>query len=667
MNEIDFSRSVVHDSARYEYRQPLGAVPEKTKITLYLDIFEMSVGEVYLVAMHEDETTEEIRMTLKDMRWTAELDTPDKPCVIRYWFVIKIDSHNKIYYGAGTDFKSGVGMVYWSTPPAFDIVIYDSLYRTPNWLKNSIMYQIFPDRFARGNEEKMKEGLEYHRSLGREVTYHEDWEEEPVYTSKNYNPCDYFGGDLQGIINHLDYLRDIGIDMIWLNPIFEAASNHRYNTSDYKKIDPVLGDNEDFIRLIKEAEHRGIKVMLDGDFSHTGDDSIYFNKYGRYDDLGAHQSPDSEYYSWYKFTDYPDGYKSWWGFMNLPEVNVNEPTWNEYIIDGEDSVIKHWLKKGAVGFRLDVADELPDHIIEKMRGELKSMSQDNILIGEVWDIATMRDDYEHVRKYTLGQGLDSVMNYLLTQEIIHFLTSHKDADNLRRFLVDQSQYCPKEMYYSLMNLLSSHDISRIHTVLATGINPSELSREQQAVFKVTEKQAERGVRLQKIAAAIQFTLPGVPCIYYGDETGADGLMDPFNRKTFRKQQNEQMQEYYSMLCRLRKAHAAFRTGNCLFYSRGKDLFGILRFCLRQQDAFGNVADDGMFITLANRSARAQKVAVDFYKNEQLLLPQQYEHFKDVNFTEAICLETGQTFRINDGLLEIKLEPESVGIFEILWT
>ena len=210
--------------------------------------------------------------------------------------------------------------------------------------------------------------------MGRTVYLHDDWEEQPVFGplpgKEFYDPCDYFGGDIEGIISKLDDLKRLGISCIYLNPIGEAASNHRYNTSDYKKVDPFLGNNEDFKRLCQLAKERRIHVILDGVYSHTGDDSVYFNKKGNYEEPGAYQGEESKYYDWYDFNE--DGtYKSWWGFETLPEVNELNEKFVDYIITGEDSVIKHWLKLGASGFRLDVADELPDEFIFKLRSELK--------------------------------------------------------------------------------------------------------------------------------------------------------------------------------------------------------------------------------------------------------------------------------------------------------
>ncbi|MGI6153543.1 MAG: glycoside hydrolase family 13 protein [Christensenellaceae bacterium] len=669
MNEIDFSRSVIHDSTRERYRYPSGAVAQKSTVCLSLDIFDITVNEVYLSCMKDDSIVN-FKMEQNGERWTVEYRAPDGPCVIAYWFVIKIDGNNKIYYGADTDRASGVGMVYWSTPPAFQMTIHDKEFTTPNWLKNSIIYQIFPDRFARGNEEKMKKGIQYHENMGRKVVFHENWNEPPMYKAPSgmsaYYPCDYYGGDIQGIIDNLDYLQGMGITLIYLNPIFEAASNHRYNVSDYLKVDPILGDMDDYEQLVHEASQRGIKILLDGVFSHTGDDSVYFNKYGKYDSLGAYQSKESPYYNWYMFTNHPDGYKCWWGYSGLPEINEKEQSWLDYVAENHDSAIKTWLNSGAAGFRLDVVDELPDDTIELFRNEIKDVSQDNILLGEVWENATTAEVHGELRQYALGRGLDSVTNYPFAHATADFFIGRKDAEHYRNFLIDQNQNYPHEMYYALMNMLSSHDTARIHTVLGTGIDPQELDREEQAVFVITDQQKEKGTRLQKAAAAIQFTLPGVPCIYYGDETATDGLYDPFNRVSFSKDGHPELQEYYKYLGGIRRQHDALRTGKCVFYARGRDLFGILRYCLGQKDAFDNVAKDGMFVTLVNRSACKQVFAVDLYKEEQLMSEQDYKNIKEMEFEKITCLSTGREYRINDGLIEVELEPESAGIFEIIW-
>lgn len=659
---------MIHDSAQERFRSPSGAVPCNTTVRLALSLKDVYLQTVYLVVINGQDT-QTIEMRLQEGVWEADYTVPSEPGVLWYWFCIKLGDGAKIYYGARSGQTCGVGMTYWNEPPAFQLTVHDEAFATPNWLKCANMYQIFPDRFKRKDDGTFERGIAFHRKKGRDVYVHESWNEPPVYAAlpgkEYYQPCDYYGGNLGGILDALGYLRDMGITVLYLNPVVEAASNHRYNTGDYKNIDPVLGTAEQFEELANAARQCGIRLILDGVFSHTGDDSIYFNKYGSYDSLGAYQSQKSPFYHWYQFDEYPEKYKSWWGFTTLPEVQETQPDWIDYVIEGEGSVMDTWLARGAAGYRLDVADELPDETIERMRSEIKHIAQDNALIGEVWEDATTKQSYGKARRYALGRGLDSVMNYPLTNAIIDFLLGRQGAQSLKQFLVSQHENYPKEMYYALMNLLSSHDIARIRTILGTRIDPHCLTREQQAHFVVSEEQDAAGAKLQKMAAAIQFSLPGTPCIYYGDEMGLNGLLDPFNRGTFREK-DKAMQEYYKQISNLRQKTDALKTGHCVFYRQGEDVIGILRFCVDGKDAFENVAEDGMYLTLVNRCEERRAVAVDLFAQEQLMDTKMQETFRELEFKTVSCLLDGEEYEINEGMISLELAPRSMKILEINW-
>lgn len=669
MKEIDFSKAILHDSAKEKYRLPMGAVATGTRVTMKLRIRDFSFEKAYLTVLRDTYKTE-IEMHMDGEMAVAEYDAPAEPEVVWYWFSIRLHENRWLYYGAPASHTCGVGKVYWNTPPAYQLTVFDKDFTTPLWFKQANMYQIFPDRFKRGDMQNLTKGAAYHKSMGREVIIHENWDEEPLFEPTKgkmfYQPCDYFGGDLQGIEESLDYFSELGISVLYLNPIVEAASNHRYNTSDYLKVDPILGTEEDFERLVQAAEHRGIKIMLDGVFSHTGDDSVYFNRYGNYDTVGAYQSKDSPYFHWYQFTNWPDHYKSWWGFETLPEVDEMQQDWVDFIIENRDSVINTWLNRGAAGFRLDVADELPDETIERMRVALKQNGQDNVILGEVWEDATTKQAYGVNRTYALGRGLDSVMNYPLTNAVADFLLWNIDAHALKQFLVGQSQNYPQEMYYALMNLMSSHDVARMRTRLATRVDGDGLTREQQARFVVTAGQDEKGATLQKMAAVIQFTVPGVPSIYYGDETGMNGLRDPLNRKPYQVF-DEDMRKHYKRLSNLRKAHDAFKTGHVVFFVHSADVLGILRFCVEGEDAFGNPAKDGVFLTVINRSYEPKKLVVDlFAESQQGLLQRHVQFFQDVELQRTVSCISGEAKEINVGLVEMAIPAQSFDIVEILW-
>jgi glycosidase len=469
--------------------------------------------------------------------------------------------------------------------------------------------------------------------------------------------------------------------------VFEAYSNHRYNTADYLKIDPALGTEEDFRELVTQADKLGVKVILDGVFSHTGDDSVYFNKYGRYEGAGAYRSKESPYYEWYTFSDYPEHYRSWWGFDTLPEVNEEVEGWIDFIIEGENSVFNTWVRRGAAGFRLDVADELPDDTIERMRRALKAADPEAFLLGEVWEDATTKQSYNMGRRYALGNGLDSVMNYPFANHTKGFLLGWLDAFAYMRFLVSQSQNYPPEMDYSLMNLVSSHDVARIRTVLATGMDGKGMSREEQAGFAVSEEEDARGDALVRCAAALQYSLPGIPVIYYGDEIGLHGLLDPFNRGTFPAEAFEDgknegtLANWYRSLGALRSARRALRTGGALYYSTNGDMIGVLRYCLGGEDAFGTSAVDEMLLTVVNPDPEPRRIVIDLRAEKECLgfkdlaLMRALEPKRAVRLLSSAHGDTShgtshesdrRSIPIASGLLDISVPPRCAEIFEIEW-
>ncbi|MBR2040202.1 MAG: glycoside hydrolase family 13 protein, partial [Clostridia bacterium] len=392
--------------------------------------------------------------------------------------------------------------------------VYSADFETPDWLNGGIIYQIFPDRFY--NSGKIKENIPEDRYIC------EDWYAQPEFRQPNGKKrlCnDYYGGDLKGIEEKLPYLKGLGVSCIYLNPIFEAHSNHRYNTADYLKIDPHLGDEKDLESLVKSAKKQGIEIILDGVFSHTGDDSVYFNKYNRYDSVGAYNSTSSPYFSWFNFKEYPNKYAAWWGIETLPETNENDLSFSNFIT-GEDGVIKHWLDFGVKGFRLDVADELPDGILDKIRMAVKRDSSENYLLGEVWEDASNKISYGSRRRFLRGRQLDSVMNYPFANAIIDFVKGG-NGERLINVVMSIMENYPKPAIEVLMNHIGTHDTARILTMLGCDYIPK--TREEQAVYSLSAENREKAINLLKLAVVLQYTLPGVPSIYYGDETGMEGF------------------------------------------------------------------------------------------------------------------------------------------------
>ena len=462
---INYRNEMLHDSSLDLFRDPIGAVSAGTSVTIRFRARLDNVSSVYLCLFRKGFHEEHVMKHTGDY-WEVDIKAPAVPEV--YWYYFTVNIGGKIcYYGAQGSRTGGVGCVYSAHPPSYQFTVYNAGFDVPQWFQKSVMYQIFPDRFRRSNDQTAKKGIDYHRLKGRKVHYHEKWEEKPLFGplpgEKDYNPCDYFGGTLKGIEESLEYLKSLGVNLVYLNPVFEAASNHRYNTADYHNIDPVLGSEADFKSLCKKAAEMGIRIILDGVFSHTGSDSIYFNREGNYKVLGAANSPESQYYRWYTFEHYPDKYRCWWGFSSLPEVNELEQSWQQFVITDEDSVIRHWIMAGIKGYRLDVADELPDEVLAMIYRVARQTDPEAVLLGEVWEDATTKYSYGAQRHYALGGMLDSVTNYPLRSAVIGFLNGRADAEDLKCLLVDQAANYPRPMYYALTNLLSSHDVERVRT------------------------------------------------------------------------------------------------------------------------------------------------------------------------------------------------------------
>lgn len=450
---------------------------------------------------------------------------------------------------------------------AYQILVYRECFATPAWFKGGIMYQIFPDRFFKSGEILAEKGKWLHK----------DWHETPEFRPNEKGKIlnnDFFGGNFRGILKKLDYLQSLHVTVIYLNPIFRAFSNHRYDTGDYMQLDPMLGSEEDFAALVSECWKRGIRLILDGVFNHTGDDSRYFNKYGTYDEIGAYQSKDSKYYSWYNFRHFPDKYDSWWGIDVLPAVNENCPSYIDFIT-GENGVLRRWMKYPLGGFRLDVADELPDEFIAKIRSAVKSANGDAVVIGEVWEDASNKIAYSTRRKYFQGEELDSVMNYPLKDAIINFVVSG-NTSLLRRTVGMLLDHYPKCVLDSLMNILGTHDTVRVLTALG-GV--CAYNKEEMAVLKLSAEQRAVATERLKIAAILLYTFFGVPCIYYGDEIGMEGYSDPFCRKPFAWDLiDEDILSHYRWLGELRSRYTVFRDGdyrelyhddNCIVFERRK--------------------------------------------------------------------------------------------------
>ncbi len=501
-----------------------------------------------------------------DHEWWDVRYTP--PAVGLYWYMFRLELAMGVGF-LGRQADGTAAYVGEDNAPRWQLTCYAADLKTPDWLAGGIMYQIFPDRFASAGEPKA--GVPTDRVM------HTDWCDAPAWRPDDCGRVrnnDYFGGDLAGITDRLDYLASLGVTCLYLNPIFESHSNHRYDTADYTRVDPLLGDESDLRALTKEAAARGMRVILDGVFSHTGADSRYFNREGRYPPDGAYNSLASPYAGWYHFNSWPHDYRSWWGFDTLPEVEELSDGFMQYI-NGEDGVVARWLRCGTAGWRLDVADELPDAFLDALRVRVKATDPDALIIGEVWEDASNKESYGHRRRYLLGRQLDSVMNYPFREAILTFMRQGGRQAFFDRVLSVVENYPPPTLRL-LMNHIGTHDTERALTMLG-GEPVGQHGRDWQAQQRLTD--SERTLALERLRAAtlLQYALPGVPSIYYGDEAGMEGYADPFNRGTYPwGDEDTALVDWYRRLGACRRDCAALAEGDILPLDSCEDVVAFVR-------------------------------------------------------------------------------------------
>ncbi len=482
----------------------------------------------------------------------------------------------------------------------WQLTVYDKDYHTPEWIKGGIMYQIFPDRFYKGNGNI--------KNVPEDRIIHENIADIPIWMPNEQGKIlnnDYYGGNLKGIEEKLPYIASLGVNVIYLNPIFEAHSNHRYNTADYSKIDSLLGNEKDFKTLCKKAKEYGIKIILDGVFSHTGSDSIYFNRENRYNSIGAYNSNESPYKDWFTFEG-NGKYKSWWGIDTLPETNEANESFIEYIA-GKNGIAQKWLNCGAYGYRLDVADELPDKFLDDFCKSVKELNKDYVVIGEVWEDATNKISHGGRRKYLLGEQLDSVMNYPFASAVLTFMR-YGVAENFMESIVTICENYPKTALDCLMNHIGTHDTARILTSLIYD-SIEHKPRNIQVNCKLNEEEYQKAKELLKCATVLQYTLPGFPSIYYGDEAGVEGGGDPFNRSFFPwGAEDKDITEWYRKLGKVRNSLKCLKNGIFKPYSA-------MLSCV----AYTREVEDEKIMVIANRNYHE----IDYY------LPDEFKYKEEL--------------------------------------
>lgn len=623
-------------------RKPQGAVATGGQVRLRLTVEdEQAPVELFLRVWNGDERRYPMRpLGLKDGRmiYEAQIGVGDKPRLLWYRFECEYKGEHVVLGAPGDHTGCGEGVM--GSEESFQLTVYDAAYDTPAWMRDGVMYQIMVDRFCHG------EGTDalMHAKDGQNIILHEDWNEMPflnIAENGDNFANDFFGGNLEGVRQKLPYLKQLGVSVLYFNPIFCARTNHKYDTSDYRRVDPMFGDEQALARLCKEAEALGMRVMLDGVFSHVGDDSLYFNRRGTYGEhVGAYRDPDSPYYKWFTFRHWPDDYECWWGFKTLPNVNEMDEDYRRFILEDDDSVVRHWVRKGTSGWRLDVADELPMPFLRELRRQVKDVSGDAAVLGEVWEDASHKVAYGQMRSYVLGDTLDSVMNYPLRDALIAFLMAQKDAAAVAKELSSLAQNYPKPFLYALMNLMGSHDRPRILNVLA-GNDGSDIPRSQRAGHRLSQEERMIGALREQLMLRFVFSVPGMPCIYYGDEAGVEGCADPFCRRTYPwGREDQDMLARYKAMAAMRNGHPVLKTGECAYIAPCSAVLGVIRKNENGKDAFGKKAENACAVTLINRSAREVVV---------------YLTSADISGAQTLVSDDGQIFTARSGAFSVKIK------------
>ena len=633
----------------FHYGNKIGAIEKgaSLEVLLFIPYREAALEVSACIRKDYEDWVQRIPMTRSG--WDGDQDIytcmlpTDRIGLFWYWFELETGSGYGIKFSRAEGGRVSFAVGHEMMQP-LQLTVYERRYEEPFWLKGGIIYQVFIDRFCRGADHRtagivgdeeaaadhpdesgdstafrQMEALceadpvkrRYHirahdewydNRNERSIVLRDKWGAAPIWWPDQHGEVlnnDFFGGNLAGIREKLPYLKSLGVTCLYLNPIFESYSNHRYDTGDYMKIDALIGDEEEFRLLCEEAKAAGIAVMLDGVFNHTGDDSLYFNRYGTYDSVGAWNHEDSPYRGWYDWYGYYQ-YHTWWGIRTLPTVSKNCDAQKEMLF-GQDGVVRRWIRAGAAGWRLDVVDELPTDYLRQLTKAVKEEKADAVVMGEVWEDASNKIAYENRRSYFQGEELDSVMNYPWKNAILSYLRDG-EAGGLGDSITQICTNYPPEVLSCLMNPLGTHDSVRALTALAgKELNTDDRSVKYQT--RLSEKERKRGRRLLKLAVLIQMFLPGVPSIYYGDEAGMEGYNDPFNRRCYPwGEEDEELLQWFRTVTGIRSERRAFfGEAECEVLHAADGIFAFRRnldgksfVCMvnRGHDAFSTMATTG---------------------------------------------------------------------------
>lgn len=552
-NEI--AQSLHFDSRALAHKEPFGAVTPGTSVTFTIEAKAGALSGIELVVEQESIYENQYTITYTPLskvslarigtspdgskdRWQGSF-TFESSAVYGYYFETTIDGESAIYannnitvpytrsVGAG-----GVGRPYYK-PMQTDAIrrfrqtVYDPAFTPPDWAKDAVYYYIFPERFRNGDPSNDPTPGEDTYVGDIDVEVHASWSDDGPWVpgeadghagdDEHYNN-DFYGGDLQGIVDELDYIASLGANTLYINPIFEAPSNHKYDTADYLRIDDNFGDEAVFDTLVAEATSRNIRILLDTSLNHCAADSVYMDRYGKYpESLGAFENQairtDSPYHDWFEFnpgaTNPDQMYNSWLGISTLANLSESD-AWKSFAFGADDSVIRTWLRRGVAGWRMDVTPWVEDDFWREWRVAVKQENPEALALAETWFDAS---------KYFLGDTFDTTMNYIFREAVFAFARGEDAARSMEILELTREHY-PPAVYHSLMNLLSTHDAPR--ALFQFGYDVDDTSFPVIAVAK----------QKLRLAVLFQMTYPGAPAIFYGDEVGLTGGPDPFNRRTY---------------------------------------------------------------------------------------------------------------------------------------
>ena len=523
---------------------PTGAAVVNSAIRFEVQIeksYALSLKNVYLIVDQDGDGVnikypmQQASSTSQYARYTITHFFENKG-VFFYYF--EIEEQNKSYFLEQGEYLNAVSCD--KVTNMFLQLITEEQPESPNFYGGT-MYHIFVDRFCSVEpNENAYQGKILRKDWGGDVnSYLGDGE---ILNNE------FFGGNFKGIISKLDYLQELGVTTLYLSPICKANSNHKYDIGDYLTIAEEFGGEEDFKLLVQKAKEKGMGIIIDGVFNHTGSDSLYFNKNGNYDSVGAYQSQQSPYYDWYRFADFPNKYDCWWDVKIMPQIRKDSKSFQDFICE---KVLPKYQDLGVQGFRFDVIDELSAEFVDRIASTLRSVNPETVLIGEVWEDASIKTAYNEQKRYFEDAKLNSVMNYPVKDAIINYCLTG-DENTLAYNLRIIKDHYPKQVQNCLMNIIGTHDTMRILSVLSLNKNSRDSSY-RKLNTEISDEQLQKGIKLLKIASLLQFTVMGVPCIYYGDEVGLTGDGDPFNRRCFPWDNiNTEILDWYRALGRIRK-------------------------------------------------------------------------------------------------------------------